>query len=117
MAGKKREPINKPVAHDPRTYVDFAVPGGAKSFWLTAEQLAKYNADPDQYVADHLGLHVEDYRDYILLDGAPGCGAKVKSASYCRNTVGQIQQRVDDFKRRHRQVFCHVHRSQENGGR
>lgn len=109
MANDKRKPINKPVVHDPRTLVCFAIPGGSDSLYLTPEQLHEYNADPDLYVANCLGLHIEDYRDYIELDGAPGCAATSKSGKYCRNTIGAVQQPLERWLLLHRNVLCHVH--------
>jgi hypothetical protein len=89
--------------------VNIAVPGGGQDQTFPLEDVATYNADPDGYAANLLGLTKREYLEWVDLDGVPLCGHRTQSGDLCRNLTGGSQLRAPKWKERHRKRFCHLH--------
>jgi hypothetical protein len=79
-----------------------------QEIYLSEEEAARYNADPDQYAAEEFGLSKPDYREWIRCDGSPLCGHRLKSGELCNKGVDQFQN-AETWKRQHRVVRCRRH--------
>src|SRR5262245_132137 len=59
--------INEPCHEPPRWEIPLpGADGGGSTVFLSADQLARYNADPDGYAAKYFGLSLEEYYTYVL---------------------------------------------------
>jgi hypothetical protein len=99
--------INGPAG--PQYEACVAVPGGSRSLHIDESQIPEYNANPDAFVAKHFGMTVQEYREWVQLDGMPLCGTITKKGSFCRNPVGRIQMKAKEWLAKHRICYCTVH--------
>jgi hypothetical protein len=82
---------------------------------ITEEQAARWEADPDLCAARYFGLSVEEYREWIKLDGQPLCGKRTKRGRPCGALLKKgdyhfdARERASEWKRRHRKESCHAH--------
>ena len=114
------KPINEPVdLNDDQEYLGphrkglwqarFREVGGySRPVWLNRDQVIKFNADPDKFVAERLGATVNEYYEWLRLDGRPYCSGRTKSRRRCRIS-GPMQQPFSEWKRTHRSRPCHLH--------
>lgn len=84
-------------------------PYGGETVGLSDEQAAEFDADPDEYAAQHFGLSKADYREWIRTRGSPLCGERTKSGSLCKQAIGPGQQEAKVWRVLHRQGCCHWH--------
>jgi hypothetical protein len=82
---------------------------GGEEVYITEAQIAEWQADPDLFAARHFGLTVDEYREWIELNGKALCGKLTKSGRPCNAAFG-FQLDVGEWKRRHRREACHAHR-------
>lgn len=102
--------INTPIGMDQRAVsITVRSVGGHTSITISPNELAKYNADPDAFVAQHLGLTPAQYAEYIEVDGAPLCGATTKKGVPCSVMLGRIQMDVGSWLALHREQYCKSH--------
>lgn len=90
-------------------YAIIAVPGGATTIDIDGADVARYNADPDAYAAQHFGLTTAEYDEWIELDGAPLCRCRTASGDFCRRSPGRGQLDAREWKARHRKLTCAFH--------
>lgn len=75
------------------------VPGGAKTFFVTAEDLSLYLEDKDEFAAKQFGVPVEDYLEWVETEGTPRCGAKTAKGKRCKNFVsGGIHMNIHTWR-------------------
>lgn len=79
------------------------------TIWLPINQVDKFNADPDSYVAKHVGLTKSDYLEWVRLDGAPLCAGQTKNGQDCKNLIGHIQMSANEWFNTHREGYCKAH--------
>lgn len=87
--------------------------GGSEEVYVDDEQAARWQADPDACAARYFGMTVEEYREWIAVDGYASCGALTKDGRPCRAALahphgGQLDAR--EWKRCHRVEACHAHK-------
>jgi hypothetical protein len=71
----------------------------------SAEELARYNSDPDGWAAAYYGLTREQYHEWIALEGMALCGH-----AGCNNRVpGRMAHDADRWKQVHRHAGCKYH--------
>jgi hypothetical protein len=107
--------INQPIELDPdidcvhlieRFYLNG--PSGT-NVWLDEEELARYNADPDQFTAAHFGFStVDEYREWVACNNAALCSERTKSGKLCGNSIGMTY-RPENWRARHRSGPCFLH--------
>jgi hypothetical protein len=85
-----------------------AAPGGGHTIGLTAGEASTYDSHPDSFAAQHFGLTIDQYREWVRLDGAALCGATTRAGKPCGCILGN-QLDASDWARRHRKEFCHSH--------
>jgi hypothetical protein len=74
-------------------------------------EAAAYDADPDGWVADYLGLTIAEYYEFVDRDGIAMCGATTKAGRPCRNHVTGHPWRLeaDQWRALHRKELCATH--------
>jgi hypothetical protein len=71
----------------------------------SAEQLARYNSDPDGWAAAYFGLTREQYYEWVTSEGSALCGH-----AGCNNKIpGPMQREADEWKQLHRHALCKRH--------
>jgi hypothetical protein len=103
--------INQPIQDAEATYVVCVRrPAGAMTLFLSADELAEYNTDPDLFAAKEFNLGKSEYIEWVRLDGTALCGERTKSGRQCRNSVGGGSQLdAGEWKEKHRQIACSTH--------
>jgi hypothetical protein len=125
MVRALRRPINKPV--EPTWNVWPSVPAFADfqsedwrhvGWFLDAAEAERYNADPDGYCAAHLGMTVEQYREWHAMEGLALCAARTKRGEPCRNPIYSIGDgcTAAEWLKAHRKYVCRVHEVVHAGG-
>jgi len=89
-------------------HATFATPEGGRTLYLTVEEAAAYDSDPDAYVAAYLGLSVAEYSEWLDLRGMPLCGARNRWGSLCRSIIGPMRD-INEWRSLHRNDYCHAH--------
>jgi len=56
-------------------------------FFLDPHEVVEYLADPEAFVAEAMGVSVEDYRAWQAAEGAIQCHARTRSGRRCRNLI------------------------------
>lgn len=84
-------------------------PGGWKTISVRMADVDTFNADPDRYAADHFGMTVAQYVEWVELDGSPLCGANTQAGRPCKAVVGKIQLSSHEWLRLHREQYCKTH--------
>ena len=104
-------PINSPIELDQIAFEkQVRAPGGAANLYLMLADVEEFNKAPDVWAARHFGLSVDEYLEWVELEGVPLCGAKTRTGSLCRNMIsGGIQRRASEWKEAHRSDYCAVH--------
>jgi hypothetical protein len=104
--------INKPIDPADATYVvdvQDAYYGFGKELCLDRDELDQYNRDPDLFTARHFGFATADqYREWIVLQGAALCSERTKSGRMCRTRL-RDKLKASDWRKQHRSRPCHVH--------
>jgi hypothetical protein len=79
--------------------------------YLTEEEAAEYNADPDAYAAKYLGFSsVDQYREYIESEFIPMCSERTRSGRLCRcNVAGVSGLNPAQWREHHRPEPCPRH--------
>lgn len=85
------------------------VGSGGGEVQITWEEVALYLRDPLQFCASLFEMNAADYVQYVGSDGAPQCAAVTKSGRLCKNLVGRIHLRPQDWQTLHRKVLCSIH--------
>jgi len=68
-------------------------PGGQKTVFLEAEDVAPFVEDSADWFAKKNGVTKQDYLSWVACDGLPRCGATTKNGSRCKNSVSGGGQR------------------------
>jgi hypothetical protein len=82
--------------------------------YLSENEAAQYNADPDAYVAREVGLTKDEYREWIHLGGQAMCGHRLKTGKLCGNGASGLQLDAETLKRRHPVARCHCHAEEDS---
>src|SRR5262245_52908727 len=81
-----------------------------EDLWLTLDEVDVFKANPDAFAAAYYSLTVDEYREWIALEGKALCGAKTKRGRECRAVIrGGHHCGSVEWKRLHRQWYCHAH--------
>jgi hypothetical protein len=92
------------------TIIRIRTPWVEEEVYITEEQAARWQADPDLCAARYFGLSVEEYREWVVETfGTPLCGARTKSGHLCRNIARSGSFDAETWKRLHRRATCHSH--------
>lgn len=86
-----------------------ASPGGATTIHLDESEVAAFDGDPDGYAAKYFGLSLQDYYEWVHLDGTPLCGETTKSGALCKVPCGRTQLGPSEWSERHRNEVCGTH--------
>ena len=73
----------------------------------SAEELARYNSDPDGWAAAYYGLTREQYHDWVALEGRALCG-HAGCDNRVRGRMGMAHAAAD-WKQLHRRAMCKHH--------
>ena len=82
--------------------------GVPRTLHLDQDELAEYLADPDLFAAEYLGLTIDQYREWIALEGAALCGERTKAGHPCRSVVKYCDDPAE-WLELHRSVACVNH--------
>lgn len=94
-------------AVEPLVYVSLCEgASGNTMVMLTLDELAVYNAHPDQFAANHFGMSLAYYREFCDNKGKPLCGARTRKGKLCGNTVDHLSGNYEEL---HRNAYCHKH--------
>ena len=93
-------------------YANIREPGGFAETILgeTAEEAAIFDANPDAWAANHYGVTVEQYREWLDCHGLPRCGAKTKAGKLCSQVIARELLDALEFVAEHRTHYCNIHR-------
>jgi hypothetical protein len=97
------------------TIIRIRTPWVVEEVYITDEQAARWQADPDLCAARYFGLSVEEYCEWIKFDGTPLCGRLTKRGCPCGALLKKGDYHFDtrecasEWKRRHRKEPCHAH--------
>jgi hypothetical protein len=109
-----QDPLNKPI--DPADLGPYLVTdsyGRGENTILTDDEISCYNADPDQFAAEHFGFStVDEYREWVACNNAALCSERAKSGKLCSNSIGMTY-RPEDWRTRHRSAPCFLHAKKE----
>jgi hypothetical protein len=118
---KTNYPINKPTIQwsiHPVTVWG----GGFSEYYFTDSltpppEITEYNADPDLWIAQHLGFSTtEQYFEWLETEGAPLCSERTKSGHLCRNQTGHVKCYPSEWRAKHRNFPCRIHRQKLKKG-
>jgi hypothetical protein len=101
--------INSPCLRGEVFIASIAAPGGGRDLYLSPDEAARFDADPDLFAAKYFELAKAEYREWIETDGTPFCGGETRLRRPCRARVGRPQQNPCDWKRLHRACLCRAH--------
>jgi hypothetical protein len=82
--------------------------GTVYNVYLDPNEIEAFNANPDAYAARHCGLSLEEYREWIRLNGAVLCGCQTRAGRPCRSAVC-VTNDPREWRERHRAEACWVH--------
>jgi hypothetical protein len=90
--------------------------GGHDIYFDDDKDADAYREDPDGFAARYFGLSREDYREWVLSNGRPMCGAVTKRGTLCKNPARNSGGHQCDHaewqtigRTIHRQVYCGIH--------
>jgi hypothetical protein len=102
--------VNKPITNAVfLTEICFRNTGGGTSKFVTADELERFNRDPDSYAASELGMTVDEYREWIALGGMALCGGTTKAGRYCSTSLAGMGLNPADWRAIHREDYCKQH--------
>jgi hypothetical protein len=79
---------------------------------LTPDEAALYDVDPDGWSAQHFGLTLDQYYEWVESGGVPFCGAITKAGKPCRNPVFVCEPLdAKEWLSSHRNYFCNAHQA------
>src|SRR4051812_26093523 len=110
----KRNNLNRPVTEPDLIWQAFLLTGAngqGENYWLDEDEVARYNADPDGFAAKHFGFDdVDDYREWVVCNGAPLCSERTKSGKPCARRIGDpLNHPPRDWLTFHRSRPCQKH--------
>ena len=70
--------------------IEFVVDQTPYNEWsLNPSKVMEYLANPEAFLAEAMGVSMEDYRAWQAAEGAIQCYAQTKSGSRCRNMIAE----------------------------
>ncbi|MEJ5024974.1 hypothetical protein [Brucella anthropi] len=89
--------------------VNVKVPMGGRSVYLNANEVSRYIKDKAAFSASHFGLTLEEYAEWIEMDGFVRCSETTTTGARCKNYVsGGSFYNPEEWKRL-RGEYCAVH--------
>jgi len=109
---KSQAAINAPVTEPEQIWSVYLVTrrdGCGQNVYLGDDEIARYNADPDGFAANHFGFeNVEDYREWVETSNAALCSERTKNGKLCGNSIGMTY-KPEVWRERHRSGPCFLH--------
>ncbi len=99
-------PINSPASQV--WIASIAGVGGVEMLYLSDEEAAIFNADPDAFAAKREGLSVAEYAEWIEVGCVALCAGRTKTGKLCAVQVAGDSD-AQSWKAKHRVLFCRAH--------
>ncbi len=100
-------PINSPSYE---IAIQLVAPGSEVEYLCVSEgALSEFLSDPDSFAAKYFGLSLDQYIEWIDVNGCALCGCKTKKGKPCRGVVVGRPMRASEWKATHREMACFVH--------
>jgi hypothetical protein len=82
---------------------------GNKGKLVSADELERFNRDPDGFAASEFGMTVVDYREWIALGGMALCGGMTRAGMPCSTSLAGMGLNPADWRALHREEYCKQH--------